>query len=143
MQAEVPQTLQVSDAAEIHRLLGESTGVVPVWSESQVVDVVRQHSAFGLRDAGGIAAFVLFRELPGAREILHLATAVRVRRQGYMVRLLRFLRDGLKPGEALWLEVHEGNHAARALYEKLGFREVGRRPRYYSDSGAAILYNLG
>jgi ribosomal-protein-alanine N-acetyltransferase len=32
------------------------------------------------------------------------------------------------------LEVRVSNDAAIALYEKYGFQEVGRRPRYYSDN---------
>lgn len=41
----------------------------------------------------------------------------------------------------IWIEVHENNHPARSLYEKLGFLQVGKRPRYYSDGGAGILYS--
>ena len=32
------------------------------------------------------------------------------------------------------LEVRVSNDQAIALYEKYGFSEVGRRPRYYSDN---------
>lgn len=39
----------------------------------------------------------------------------------------------------VWLEVHEGNLAAQALYRRLGFLDVGRRSRYYRDGGAAVL----
>ena len=41
------------------------------------------------------------------------------------------------------LEVRESNLAARRLYEKHGFRESGRRPKYYSNPiEDAILYTL-
>lgn len=41
------------------------------------------------------------------------------------------------------LEVRPSNLEARALYERFGFREVGRRKRYYPDSGEdAILMTL-
>jgi ribosomal-protein-alanine N-acetyltransferase len=33
------------------------------------------------------------------------------------------------------LEVRASNEAAQALYRKLGFHDVGRRPRYYGDNG--------
>ena len=33
-----------------------------------------------------------------------------------------------------WLEVRPSNLAALALYESFGFKEVGRRPRYYDDT---------
>lgn len=42
-----------------------------------------------------------------------------------------------------FLEVRERNQAARKMYQKFGFVEVGVRPRYYSDTGEdAILMNL-
>jgi ribosomal-protein-alanine N-acetyltransferase len=42
------------------------------------------------------------------------------------------------------LEVRAGNAAAIRLYEKFGFREVGRRKRYYSDGeDALILWRSG
>jgi ribosomal-protein-alanine N-acetyltransferase len=39
------------------------------------------------------------------------------------------------PHEQLTLEVRRSNHAARALYEKFGFKAAGMRPRYYQDNG--------
>jgi ribosomal-protein-alanine N-acetyltransferase len=44
---------------------------------------------------------------------------------------------------AILLEVRESNLPARRLYEKQGFREVGRRRNYYADpSEDAILYDF-
>ncbi len=44
---------------------------------------------------------------------------------------------------AILLEVRESNLAAHGLYEKCGFREVGRRRAYYRDPVEdAILYAL-
>ena len=60
-------------------------------------------------------------------------------------RLLAFtLADGIKSGATKsFLEVRYGNQAARALYRKFGFEEVGIRKKYYSDNGEdAILMNL-
>jgi len=37
------------------------------------------------------------------------------------------------------LEVRAGNDAALALYHRLGFVEISRRPRYYSDGVDAII----
>ena len=42
-----------------------------------------------------------------------------------------------------WLEVRPSNASARALYKSFGFKEVGRRPRYYEDTNEdAILLAL-
>jgi ribosomal-protein-alanine N-acetyltransferase len=41
------------------------------------------------------------------------------------------------------LEVRASNHAARSLYRKFGFCEVGTRPKYYADdSEDAVLMDL-
>jgi [ribosomal protein S18]-alanine N-acetyltransferase len=47
--------------------------------------------------------------------------------------------------ERATLEVRVSNQAAIALYEKFGFREAGRRRRYYEDTGedALILWRGG
>ena len=42
------------------------------------------------------------------------------------------------------LEVRPSNAAALALYAKFGFKDFGRRPRYYLDNGedAVIMWNM-
>jgi [ribosomal protein S18]-alanine N-acetyltransferase len=46
-------------------------------------------------------------------------------------------------GSRILLEVRESNLPARSLYEKHGFREVGRRRQYYQRSVEdAVLYDL-
>lgn len=79
---------------------------------------------------------------------VHIATfAIReeFRRQGIASRLLAHtLMDAVKSGgEKGFLEVRRGNLAARALYQKFGFVEVGVRKKYYQDNGEdAVLMNL-
>ncbi|GDX78596.1 ribosomal-protein-alanine acetyltransferase [Deltaproteobacteria bacterium] len=43
---------------------------------------------------------------------------------------------------AAWLEVRADNVAAIAFYLRLGWVEVGRRPRYYADGEDALLFRL-
>ena len=40
------------------------------------------------------------------------------------------------------LDVRRGNAAARELYGKMGFVEVGARPKYYADGEDAVIYEL-
>jgi ribosomal-protein-alanine N-acetyltransferase len=42
----------------------------------------------------------------------------------------------------LFLEVRADNPIARALYDSLGFEQIGMRPRYYRDGVDAILMRL-
>ncbi len=40
------------------------------------------------------------------------------------------------------LEVRESNKAALSLYKKLGFNNVGKRPKYYGDEDAVIMWRI-
>jgi ribosomal-protein-alanine N-acetyltransferase len=89
-----------------------------------------------IREGEEIAAFVAWRavsldETEGNEfEILQLETNAAFRRRGFARKLIRrFLEQN--PGN-VFLEVREGNVAARQLYEKEGFTEIGRRREYYS-----------
>lgn len=48
------------------------------------------------------------------------------------------LEEFPEAGEA-YLEVRPSNEGARAFYASLGFRETGRRPRYYGDEDAILM----
>ena len=79
------------------------------------------------------AGFVLARLAAGEAEIFTVAVARAHRRQGIGWRLMDAVLRELhaQRAEALFLEVDEANLAALALYRRLGFHEVGKRPRYY------------
>lgn len=69
-----------------------------------------------------------------------IAVAPQHRRQGVAEEILNaFLRFGRVHLAFLTLEVRESNAAAIALYERLGFQEVGRRKNYYADLGEDAL----
>jgi ribosomal-protein-alanine N-acetyltransferase len=49
----------------------------------------------------------------------------------------------MMPLAKIWhLEVRESNLAAIALYQSLGFVQVGRRASYYADGEAALLFSF-
>ena len=105
----------------------------------------RSYLAFDCRVAVAgerVAGFVVLRQTgPGEYEVLNLAVAPDSRRRGLGAALMR-AAVGSRAGE-YFLEVRESNQAAQALYRKLGFREAGRRPQYYSGPAeAAIVMRL-
>jgi ribosomal-protein-alanine N-acetyltransferase len=64
--------------------------------------------------------------------ILNLAIHPDHRRTGMATSLIaRAKQNANATSTTLWLEVREGNIAARALYEREGLAVVGRRPGYY------------
>ena len=63
-----------------------------------------------------------------------IAVDPKYRRQGVAEELLgAFLRFGRANLAFITLEVRESNAPAIALYEKLGFQQVGRRKNYYAE----------
>ena len=113
------------------------------WSEEQLALELQQNKSLAVfYKPFGLTCFVLWQELPGAHEVRLLGTHPKWQRRGLMARLLRSVIEQIPPGCEFWLEVHAGNVGARNLYEKLGFSEAGRRPRYYRDGAYAILFSL-
>jgi ribosomal-protein-alanine N-acetyltransferase len=96
-------------------------------------------------DQSGVQGFGVIQYLHHECEVENLVVAPGTRRQGVGKRLLLSLIDLARSEGAITasLEVREGNAAARALYQSLGFREWGRRKRYYHNPEEdAILYRL-
>jgi len=130
-----PLTPEDSDAVSIlHR-----EDFVRPWTGGEFAALLEQDTVFGFaaKEVGnpraGIVGFVLARLAAGEGEILTVAVARSHRRQGIgwqlMDAVLRQLHGDR--AEALFLEVDETNAPAIALYRRLGFREVGKRPDYY------------
>ena len=82
-----------------------------------------------------IAGYIVARESAGELHINNVAVRDQYRRRGVGIALLGRIMDTAKrlKVHVAFLEVRSGNQAARALYEKIGFRAIARRPDYYSD----------
>jgi len=78
--------------------------------------------------------FILIRVVADEAEILTLAVRPGARRSGLGGRLVAEAIAGAAAlgAERMFLEVAEGNVAARALYARTGFAEAGRRRGYYA-----------
>lgn len=80
--------------------------------------------------------YVIFWIVSDEMHILNLAVHPQHRRQGIARALLLEAIDQGKGWGArtIWLEVRPSNTPARALYESVGFKEMGRRHHYYEDT---------
>ncbi len=98
-------------------------------------------------DKGEVVGFLDMHIAADDAHINELGVAVNCRRRGIGETLVRF-SDKVAKSEGctvLSLEVREGNGAARALYEKCGFKPVGTRKRFYKtpdEDGIIMLKEL-
>jgi ribosomal-protein-alanine N-acetyltransferase len=100
------------------------------WSEAEITDLLASPLVFALTRPG---AFLLGRVVVGEAELLTIAVDPDERRAGLGGALVAaFLTEAAaRGGESAFLEVAEGNAAARALYATCGFAPAGRRRGYY------------
>ena len=83
--------------------------------------------------ADQVAGFIVARCLTaGESEILNMAVDPALRRRGIARALVAEIQ--LRYSGDIYLEVRESNHAARALYQAVGFQVVTIRPEYYQDN---------
>jgi [ribosomal protein S18]-alanine N-acetyltransferase len=76
--------------------------------------------------------------------LMNVAVAPEHRRRGIASRLIERLVEEAGDELPFTLEVRVSNREAIAMYERLGFRSAGVRPRYYQDNGEdALIMWLG
>ena len=109
------------------------------WSEDEFESLLADRKVVAHRAMVGrsLVGFILSRIVDDEAEILSVAVAGSRRGRG-LARLLLNLHLRRLAGlgvRAVFLEVDEDNAAARRLYARGGFREVGRRAGYYPREG--------
>ena len=107
------------------------------WSERSVASELENPLSCWLvaMDGETLAGYVGSQTVLGETDMMNVAVRPDYRRQGIAENLILSLIADLKAREShcLTLEVRDSNASARALYEKLGFSEIGRRRNYYRN----------
>ena len=105
------------------------------WSEKSVGEELHNELSLWLVAMEGdhLAGYVGSQTVLGETDMMNVAVDPAFRRQGLGEKLIHSLIVQLKAAgsHCLTLEVRASNTPAIALYQKLGFQEVGRRPKYY------------
>ena len=122
----------VSAIAELERICFSDP-----WSEKSIASELDNRLSYWLvADVDGVVGgYVGSQTVLDVADMMNLAVAPKFRRQGIAEALVTELASYLKVNGVLglMLEVRASNVSAIALYEKMGFGEVGRRPRYYRN----------
>ena len=96
------------------------------------------YALLALRDDAPVG-FVIARQAADEVEIVSIGVLPGARRTGAGAALMRAALERATGAATCFLEVAEGNAAARALYLRLGFAQAGRRSRYYGNEDALVL----
>lgn len=118
-----------SDLSRLALLHAESFAVP--WTKDALGELLATPGTFAFADEDG---FIVVRSAADEAEILTLAVRRSSRRQGLGTMLVRAAAAHARRlgSSRLFLEVAVDNLPATKLYERLGFREVGRRKAYYA-----------
>ena len=81
---------------------------------------------------GRVAGYGILRQID-AGEILLVGVGAEHRGKGIGREIVNALLDRADRTAGVFLEVREGNAAARKLYGSAGFSEIARRKNYYKD----------
>lgn len=105
------------------------------WSENSISGELSSRLSHWLVavERGEVLGYIGSQSVLGQSDMMNVAVHPDHRRKGVAEALILALSADLKAAgnQCLTLEVRASNAPAIALYEKLGFDTVGRRPGYY------------
>ena len=107
------------------------------WSENSIAYELTSRLSYWLVavENGEVVGYIGSQSVLGESDMMNVAVHPDHRRKGIAEALVLALAKDLKEQDnvCLILEVRVSNTPAIALYEKLGFTQVGRRPNYYRN----------
>lgn len=107
------------------------------WSQGIFMDCLRAgYCGYAMTNAEQLEAYAMVSSALDEAHLLNLCVSEIARGQGLAELLLdHVLCDAeLRGVDRCFLEVRPSNKPARRLYQKMGFRMIGRRPGYYPSA---------
>lgn len=137
-----PRFEDLPAVAELERLVFPDP-----WPEALYASEIGQPDRFQLlafAPSGDLAAYLFASWQADELHILKVATHPRYQGRGLATALLQAAQEEAKrkKGIGLVLEVRVSNRRAIQLYQRLGYRLIGRRSAYYHDGEDALVMQL-
>jgi len=116
----------------------EKRSFISPWSRGMFKQTLESPVArnFVMIEGGKVVGYIIFYEAGVEVHIMNIAVHPGHRRRGIGLDMMRRIIEAVRVNsvEELFLEVRETNVPAQGLYEKLGFRAIGKRKGYYSET---------
>jgi ribosomal-protein-alanine N-acetyltransferase len=144
----VVRQMTAGDVPAIQKILQDSPGAAE-WSEAGIRSSLENQLTIALASERGnvISGCIFGVRVGNEAEILSLAVSVSSRRKGEGTALVvRVLEEWEQMGvQRVFLEVRESNAGAIGFYTMLGFRQAGKRKKYYAspEEDALVLAREG
>lgn len=107
------------------------------WNENMIISSWESRlSCWLIAEIDGcVAGYVGSEAVLDSADMMNIAVAPEYRKRGIAEALIKALVEHLQQRDILFLllEVRASNAPAIALYNKLCFEQVGRRPKYYTN----------
>ena len=131
--------MRSSDLAAVMKI--DAASLPKPWSEA--IWRSELESPFGLylvlEEGDEVIGQIGVRSVLDELHVTNVAVRPEYRGRGHARAMIRGALSAYPDARLVHLEVRPTNRAARTLYLSLGFRETGRRPRYYGDEDALLM----
>jgi len=137
----VVRRMSVNDLDRIMEI--EQKSFIAPWSKGMFEETIFSplSRGFVIEKNNVIVGYIIFYSVDVEGHIMNLAVAPSERRRGYGRQLLTHALAFFKEQGATecYLEVREHNENAQRLYSLFGFEVIGRRKKYYPETGEDAL----
>ncbi len=116
----------------------EKRSFISPWTRGMFAQTLESPVARNLvmTESGDIVGYVIFYQAGLEMHIMNIAVHPARRRQGIGLDIMKRVIEGARINsvEECFLEVRETNFPAQGLYERLGFKRIGKRRGYYTET---------
>ena len=129
----------IDDAGEIFKI--EQNVFKDYWSLKSIKSefLKSRHSFISVLEIeNNIVGYIFQRIIYNQSHIINLAIDIPFQHRGYGKFLLKNILEKNSQDTDVFLEVKEANLPAIKLYSDLGFEEIEKKDRYYSDGSNAV-----